>query len=94
MMENEIIKFTTQLEDMLEKDPVLKKKLVESALGVNPDTGEINPNFIYEDYTSESDTDYEPETEVSESETEDDTVEEDTEHIKQSNIITTSTTRS
>jgi len=85
-------RLATHLEDILNKDPILKKKLVEAALGADPETGEINPNFIYEDYTSESDdTDYEPDTEVSESETEDDTVEEDTEHIKQSNIITITT---
>ena len=78
------------LEDILNKNPELKKKLIIAALAfenTNSDTGEVNPNFIYSS-SDEEDQDYTTQSEsASSSETEDDTVEEDTEHIEISNII-------
>lgn len=78
------------LEDILNQNPELKKKLIIAALAfekINPDTGEVNPNFIYSS-SDEEDQDYTTLSEnASSSETEDDTVEEDTEHIEESNII-------
>ena len=79
------------LEDILNKNPELKKKLITAALAfenTNPDTGEVNPNFIYSSESDEEDQDYTTQSEsASSSETEDDTIEEDTEHIEKSNII-------
>jgi len=78
------------LEDILNENPELKKKLIIAALAfekISSDTGEVNPNFIYSS-SDEEDQDYTTLSEnASSSETEDDTVEEDTEHIEESNII-------
>lgn len=78
------------LEDILNQNPELKKKLIIAALAfekISSDTGEVNPNFIYSS-SDEEDQDYTTLSEnASSSETEDDTVEEDTEHIEESNII-------
>ena len=39
------------LDDILKTNLTLKKTLEDLALGKNPNTGEVNPNFIYSEST-------------------------------------------